>query len=178
MRKKWGIPILSVVFFGLESIYNIYFPGLLPEDWLIIPRLLFFLFIFLAVYYDRNLALIYAFVFGLVMDIVFTEVYGIYLLWYPLVVYLVEKLMKILHNNLFIMAFVMIIAMVVLEFGLYGEYLLIGLNHISIDTFINFRLYPSLIANIIFYLFLSYLLKKWLLSLKKIKQEEEGMFQS
>ncbi|WP_033828297.1 rod shape-determining protein MreD [Bacillus andreraoultii] len=178
MKKQWWIPIFVVTFFCLESLFANFFPSkLFSNYWIIVPRFLFLYLIFMTVYYDSKKGIIYGAIIGLVMDIVFTGILGIYLLWYPVVIYLVSKLMKFWHSNLFIMAIVSLLAIILTEFGIYGIFSLLQIATIPVKYFTNHRLIPTLILNFIFYLFFSYSMKNYFLQLRKLK-EEEGMFQS
>ncbi|MCU9614011.1 rod shape-determining protein MreD [Caldibacillus lycopersici] len=179
MNKKWWIPIFAIIFFDIESIFANYFPvQLISEDWICVPRFLLSFFIFIAVYYDKKLALIYGLVFGLIMDIVFIDILGIYLFWYPAIIYGVSKLMKIIHTHLLILAFITLLAITVLEFGVYGFNFILQITDMPIEHFVNNRLFPTLLLNLVFYLLLAYPLKKYFTLIKKVKEEEEGMFQS
>jgi len=178
MRRKWWVPLIAVCLFGIESIFNNYFPGhLILQDGIFVPRFLFFLFIFISIFYDRNLGIYYAIGFGLVMDLVFTEILGIYLFWYPVIVYAISKLMKVLHNHLFIVSLIFLLAVSLLEGGVYLFNYILQITNITVQEFVNNRLFPTLLLNLCFYIIFSYPLKKYFMSIKKVKEEEEGMFQ-
>lgn len=179
MKKKWWIPALLVVLFGIESVFSLFFPAhYFSADFVFVPRLILIYLIFLAIFYNFKTAILFSFIMGLMMDIVYLEIMGIYFFFYPSIVFLVSKLMKLIHSHLFIMAFVVMLAITVLEFGLYGFYYLIQIADFSIERFANDRLFPTLLLNLSFYIIASYPLKKNLLKVKKFKEEEEGMFQS
>lgn len=179
MKKKWWIPIIMILFFGIESIFSIFFPAhLFSVEWIFVPRLIFIFLLFLAVYYDEKLAIIYAITLGVIMDIVFIEIMGIYLFFYPVIVFGISRLMKVMQNHLIIMAFQTVFSIVVLEFGLYGIFYLLQITDYGVERFVNDRLFPTLMLNIVFFIFISYPLKKYLSNIKKVKEEEEGMFQS
>lgn len=179
MRKQWWIPVLVIIFFCVESQFVNFIPSrLFSQYWIIVPRFLFLLLIFITVYYDKKLGLIYALVTGLIMDIVFIDILGIYLFWYPVTIFLVSILMKNWHANLFIVAFVSLLAITFVEFGIYGFFSILQIANMPLKFFVSHRLFPTLGANLAFYILFSYSLKKYFSRLRKIRSEEEGMFQS
>ncbi|MCU9592874.1 rod shape-determining protein MreD [Caldibacillus thermolactis] len=179
MRKKYWVPIIMLILFSLESIIMNYVPSyFFNNHWLVIPRFLFIFLLFITIFYDKKLGVTYAFVFGLLMDIVFTEIYGIYLFVYPAVVYIMYWLVKNWITNLFTMFFYSAFGLIALEIVLFLLYYMINLSDISFKYFAFHRLLPTMLMNMIFYVAICFPLKKYLSALKKLKEEEEGMFQS
>lgn len=179
MNRKWKIGILVTVLFGIESIFPNFFPEYLFADtYIFVPRFLFLFLILLAIFYDWKKAVFLAIGLGLLMDIVFIEILGIYTFWYPAIIYLVSKVMKVLHSHLAIVAMVALLAITVLEYGIYGMFYIIRIHDFPLVYFLEHRLIPTLILNFIVYLIMSYPMKKKLTHWKKAKEEEEGMFQS
>ena len=179
MKRKWKIGLLFIVLFGIESIFSNYFPEyLFSVNYIFVPRFLFMLLIMVAIYYDWKKAVYIAALLGAVTDIVFIEVFGIYLFWYPVIIYGISKLMKIIHSHLFIVAVVTALAITVLEFGIYGIFFVLGIHDFSVNYFAENRLVPTLILNEVMFVLFSYPLKKRLTLWNMEKEEEEGMFQS
>lgn len=177
--KKWLNVLLACLLFAIDSNFVNFFPGhLISKHWIFVPHFLFIFIIFLAVYYDAKIGILYAFFFGIITDIVFTEILGFYLFWYPAIVYLISKLMKILQSNLFIMAFITILSITFLEFGIYFFYSIITTLPYTTEEFFFKRYLPTIELNIVFFLLFSYHLRKFFSVIKKEKEEEEGMFQS
>ncbi|MBX4373459.1 rod shape-determining protein MreD, partial [Mycobacterium tuberculosis] len=67
------------------------------EDQVIIPRFVMLSIVFITAYYSQKMGIIYGLVFGLLHDIVYTEILGIYLFAYPLFAYLISKALKALQ---------------------------------------------------------------------------------
>lgn len=179
MKRKWWIVVISIILFGIESIFaNVSPASLFFEEWIFVPRFLFIFLLMLTVYYDEKTGLATAFIFGLLMDIVFTQILGIYLFWYPAICYVVAKLMKVIHNHLFIMNFISLFAITGLEFGIYFFFKILQFTKLDVTTFTEIRLVPILLLNFVFFVLFSYPLKKYFTQLYMEKQEEEGMFQS
>lgn len=179
MNKKWWIPVIVVFLFGIEGIIPNFIPSMINNQyWIIVPRFLYVLFILIIIFYDRKLGLIYAFCTGIIMDLVFTEILGIYLFLYPTILYLTAKLVRDWYSNLFIVFFVTLFSITALEFAIYGMYSVLNIAGISMNFFIYHRLLPTLALNSVFYIVVSFPLKSYFEKIKKVKEEEEGMFQS
>jgi rod shape-determining protein MreD len=179
MLKKWWVPVFAAVIFALEGLFAELFPvELLPGSWHIVPRFLFLYLLFHAVYYDEKSGILYAALFGFLTDLVFSGIWGIYLFWYPAILLLVTKVMKVLHAHLAIMAIVSLFSISVLEFGVYGIYSLLRFTQLGMKLFVEWRLVPTLLFNMVLYALSAYPMKKWFLLLRMVKEEEEGMFQS
>lgn len=179
MNRKWWIAVIAIILFGVESIFAFIFPAsLFPDDWIFVPRFLFVFFLMVTVYYDEKAGLLCAFLFGFFMDLVFTQILGIYLFWYPAIAWLVARLMKVIHNHLLIMNFICLLAISALEFGVYFFNKVLQITSMDVATFAENRLVTVLALNFVFFVLFSYPLKKYLTEIYLEKQEEEGMFQS
>ena len=84
MNRKWKIGILIMVLFGIESIFPNFFPEYLFRRHLHFCTEIFIsLLILLAIFYDWKKAVSLAIGLGLLMDIVFIEILGIYTFLVP-----------------------------------------------------------------------------------------------
>ncbi|KAB2338711.1 rod shape-determining protein MreD [Cytobacillus depressus] len=160
--RKLLLPLLLMLLFIGESI----FVELMPEHLfggsnIIAPRFLIVALLFLTVYGPRRYGILYSFVFGLLFDVVYTEIIGIYLFMFPLVAYIILKLMKILQTNIVIVSIMVIIGIMLLELGVYEMYFLIHKTNMDFSTFLSLRLLPTTIFNMIFVILAAYPLKKY-----------------
>jgi rod shape-determining protein MreD len=155
------LPVLFTMLFILESI----FLELTPEkqlitDRILVPHLLFIGLIFLTIYGNRNLGIIYGFIFGFIFDVVYIEIIGIYLCLFPLIAYVISKLMQMLQTNVFIVSVVTLLGVAMLEVGVYEMNFLIHLTTMGFKNFLELRLLPTALLNLIFIIILAYPLKK------------------
>ncbi|OIK16976.1 rod shape-determining protein MreD [Bacillus sp. MUM 116] len=160
--KKFLLPLLFLFLFILESL----FVQLIPENlfgshkiW--VPHLLFSAVLFLTIYGGRKYGIIYGAVYGLLFDIVYTEILGINLFLYAFVAYIVSKIMHVLQNNIIVSYIVSLFGIALLEIGVYEMDTLIGVTQLSFMSFVEMRLYPTLIFNAIFLLIAAYPFKKY-----------------
>lgn len=168
MMKRIVLPfILSLCLIG-ESIFVEFFP---TEEFgggrIIVPHFLLTVLLLMGIYYLRNQAILYAFIFGLIFDVFYTGIIGAYLFLFPLAIYITSKMMKILQSNIFIASLVVTINIAIVEFLVYELNVLIKHTTMPMTDFINVRLWPTLVANLAFIIIVSYPLKSWLQRRKK-----------
>lgn len=160
---KLILPLIVSFCFILESVFVELFPAhKFDHMTTIVPHFLIVVIIFIAVYVNLKKGLLYGIIFGLLFDIVYTEIIGIYLCLIPLTVYVVSWIMKVLQTNIFIVSFVTLIGVTLLEHGSYGMNFIINRTNLDYISFLDYRLIPTLILNLIFIVIIAYPLKKYL----------------
>ncbi|MFY4774725.1 rod shape-determining protein MreD [Metabacillus sp. RGM 3146] len=166
--RRLLLPFLVLVIFISESIFAdlVHFP-FLSGQLIFVPRFTFLTVLFMCAYFNRNTAILYGAIFGLLFDIVYTEVLGIYLFAFPLLVYLTSKALKILYNNVLIVIFMSLISITLLEFFVFGIQVLIQAVPINLHDFVNLRLIPTLALNLVAGLVLVYPIKIFLAGLSR-----------
>ena len=160
---KFFLPLIISLSFIFESI----FVELLPEafsksDMILVPHFLMVMIIFTTMYGNQKHGLIYGFIFGLLFDVVYTEIIGIYLFLIPVVTKIVSWLMKLLQSNIFVALVVTLIGVTLLELGVYEMNFLIGITNMNFTSFLNIRLVPTLILNLIFIVIVAFPLKRFM----------------
>ncbi len=160
---KAFLPIIISLCFIFESIFVEVLPAeLFKSSRILVPHFLIVSIIFVTIYISPKQGIMYGFIFGILFDIVYTEIIGIYLFMFPLVAYITSWIMKILQTNIILVAFVAILGVVFLELGVYEMNFIIGRTDMIFASFINVRLLPTLILNFIFIILVSYPLRKYL----------------
>lgn len=166
--KKFILPFIITLAFYSESLFVDFFPEkIFGFTYTFVPRFLIILIVLMAIYYHKNVTYIYAALFGLLFDIYYTEVIGIYLCLFPVIVYVSLKLAKILHINVLTVILIAIFCVALLEFSVYGSNILIRQTTLPLEEFIGTRLYATLILNFIFVAILYYPFSRFLLRRKK-----------
>jgi rod shape-determining protein MreD len=152
---------LFFLLFIVESLFVELYPvRFLSGGHIIVPRFLIAGILLLTIFGSKEQGIWYGLLFGLMFDIVYTEVIGIYLFMFPLTAYLVSKLMKILQSNIIIATLVTLLGITVVEFVVYEINYLIHVTAMVFPDFIQFRLWPTLMVNFIFLIISVYPLKK------------------
>jgi rod shape-determining protein MreD len=160
--KKILLPLLFLFFFILESLFVQFLPArVFGHNYVLVPHFLFAALVFLTIFAGKKQGIIYAVIFGLMFDIVYIEIIGIYLLLYPLVCYIVSKIMYLFHANLLISFLVTLVGIGLLELGVYEMDYIIHVTTLNFMSFINSRLYPTLLLNAVFIIIAGYPLKRY-----------------
>ncbi|WP_163653268.1 rod shape-determining protein MreD [Listeria sp. PSOL-1] len=168
VKKNIWLPVIMIGTFILEGIIGLFFAKpLFGETRQFIPHFLLVLLILLTVFYRRNHALLYAFILGIVFDIYYTSIMGIYFAIFPLIVYLTDKFMKVLHDNIILVGLVTLFNIILTESLVYLFYTLIGATTMSISTFVDTRLVTTLLLNLAFFLLVFFPFQFFIDKLKK-----------
>jgi rod shape-determining protein MreD len=159
--KKVLLPLLFLCLFLLESLFVQFIPAeVFGRNYILVPHFLFAGILFLTIYAGRKYGIIYAAIFGLLFDIVWIEIIGIYFFLFPFIAYLISKIMHVLQTNIIVAFFVSLGGIALLEIGVYEMDFLIHVTTLEFMSFIRLRFYPSLIVNAIFILIAAYPLKR------------------
>ncbi|MFJ5715525.1 rod shape-determining protein MreD [Neobacillus sp. NPDC093127] len=159
--KKFLLPLLFLFLFLLESLFVQYLPeDVFGHNPILVPHFLFVAILFLTIFVDKKQGIIYAAIFGLLFDIVYVEIIGIYLFVYPFISYIISKIMQILQTNMIIAFLSTLFGIALLEVGVYEMNHLIHVTNVDFMSFINLRLYPTLILNAAFIIIAGYPLKR------------------
>ena len=161
--RKILLPSLTLSIFLLENFYVLFFSRF--YEWILVPRFLFCMLFFIVLFYNRSQGFIYAFVFGLIFDIVHTEVLGVYMVLFPLLMFILDRLMTIFHHHLIIIIFVTLLGVTGLEFLVYELNILLQVTNMNLESFVQQRLLPTIYMNGIFLILFSFPLKKLVLYL-------------
>ncbi|BCB04992.1 rod shape-determining protein MreD [Bacillus sp. KH172YL63] len=168
MISRLLLPFMTLLFFYSESLFVHLFPS---EKWfdqkMIVPHFLILVLFFICAYFQYRTALVYGFIFGFLFDIYYTEINGIYLVLFPFVIFLSHQMMKVLHNNLFVLGIISLVNVSVLEFLVYQINLIIKRTDFTFMQFVDWRLWPTLALNALFYLIFAFPLKSFLQKKRK-----------
>lgn len=160
--KKFLLPLLFLFLFILESLFVQFLPEkVFGFERIFVPHFLFTGILFLTIFVGKKQGIIYAAIFGLLFDIVYVEIIGIYLFLYPLVSYLADRIMQVMQVNIIIAFLVSLVGIALLEIGAYEMNYLIHVTDLDFSSFIKMRFYPTLLLNAVFIILASYPLK-WL----------------
>ncbi|WP_026023002.1 rod shape-determining protein MreD [Paenisporosarcina sp. TG20] len=154
------VPAIAVVLFYLEPVFGLFSPLDIGGEYrYLIPRFLIMYLIFISIYYNRNRAMAYGLLFGVLYDVFFLDIIGLYSFLYPLICLIASFIVKYIHQHLIITTVISLVLVTGLEFVLYQFFLFIGLTDISLQVFISERLIPTMLANSIFLVVLGWAFK-------------------
>lgn len=171
--RRFILPFLVFFSFISESIFaHLVSLSFISEDYIFVPRFILIFVIFITVYLNRTQGMLFGFIFGLLHDIIYIEVMGIYLFAYGFLAYLISKAMKVLHGHVLIVLFLTLLAISVIEYYVYGINYLIGATKMSLYDFTTLRLLPTLAMNLVVAGLCIYPLKTFLTKLKLAESED------
>lgn len=162
--KRLLLPLMLFFLLVLEGVALKLLPtSLALGALLIIPHWIFILLLFIAVFYDKvntYHAVLYAAVFGLLIDIVYTEVLGVYMFSYAIVIYIIHELKKMFHTNFYVTILLGIVGVSLADISINLIYSVIGIVDMPWGAYLIYRLLPTVLANTLFLLVVYPLMRK------------------
>ncbi|WP_430785013.1 rod shape-determining protein MreD [Virgibacillus flavescens] len=156
--KRLYLPLILFIFVILEGVaIKLLPPNFVMSDLLIIPHWVFVFLLFMAIFYDNSqtyFSVLYGALFGMLIDIVYTGVLGVYMFSYAFVIYVVHGIVKMLHGNILVTIILGIVGISLTDFIIYLIFSVVGLTDMLIDDYMLYRLLPTVIANLLFLLVL------------------------
>lgn len=166
MQHVFLVLLLSLLFI-CENLFAIFISGLESfHGYILIPHFLLFALLFIAAYNNITYAMIYSVIFGALFDIVYTEVLGVYVFAYFVIVYGFKYVMRYLQGNLVIVSFLSLFCICILEVYVYGLLNLFGNINMDFSYFWSHRVIPTLLLNSLFIIIFCFPLQKFLVRLK------------
>lgn len=159
-KVRYLLPIIAVILFLVEPEFSMYSPLRIGEHaYTFVPRFLILFFIFVAIYYNRKKAYIYAAFFGLLYDIVFIDIIGLYTFLYPAVCFVAAWCVKYIHQHILISTILAVLLVMIMEVFVYQFYVILGVAAMPFGDFVVYRLLPTVGANFLYLLLLSWAFK-------------------
>lgn len=156
--KRLYLPVILFLFLVLEGVALDLLPAsLLNSHTLIVPHWVFVYLLFVTVFYDREdtyYAILYSIIFGLLIDIVYTSVLGVYMFSYTFIIYVIHELKRLIHANFYALVVLGIVGIFGIDLSIYMIYKMIDLANMPWNEYLMFRLLPTMLANLIFLMIL------------------------
>lgn len=152
------LPLILLLILVLEGVALDLLPsGLIDGDIMITPHWVLMFLVLIAIYYDRRNSyhsIVYALIFGLLFDIAYTGILGVYMFTYGVTVYIIHELRNMLHSNIYSVLLFGIISIIIADLIINMIYYFVGIMDAEWINYIMSRLLPSILANSIFLLIL------------------------
>ncbi|WP_010099002.1 rod shape-determining protein MreD [Ornithinibacillus scapharcae] len=160
------LPLILLLLVVMEGVALDILPsGLIDSDLMITPHWVLMFLVLVAIFYDRRNSyhsIIYAMIFGLLIDIAYTGILGVYMFTYGVVIYIIHELRNMLHSNIYSVLLFGIISIIISDLIINLIYYVVGIMDAAWMDYAMYRLLPSILANSIFLLILYPLLAKQL----------------
>ena len=161
---RYLVVLISVLLFYMEPIFGLFSPiELNNELYTLVPRFLIIYLIFVSIYYDKKRAMLYGLLFGLLYDVFFIDIIGLYSFIYPLMCLVASFIVKFIHQHLVVATILSLVLVAVVETLLFFFYTAIGIKIMTFSSFYEHNLLPTMLANLIFILMFGWLFKYILL---------------
>jgi len=157
---RFLLPLIALVLFFLEPVFGLFSPLQLDGVYYyIVPRFLLMFLIFVTVYYDARSAMFYGLFFGLLYDVFFIDIIGLYSFLYPMMCLIAGYIVKSVQRNLLVATVLTLLLTALFEFMLYLFFSAISLAALPAEAFFISRLLPTMIANSLFLVMLGWAFK-------------------
>lgn len=178
--KQLFIPLFLFLFLVLEGVALELLPmSLIKGELVIVPHWVLVILVFVGIFYDREdtyFSVLYGLVFGLLIDIVYTGVLGVYMFTYALSIYIIHGLTKMLHANFSATLLLGTMALILTEIFINVIFSVVGISEMEWSSYLLFRLLPTVLANVLLLLALYPLIKKKFVGWKKERKSENSTF--
>ena len=162
--KRLYLPLILFILVILEGVaINLLPDELALGDYLIIAHWVLAFLVYIAIYYDTGstyYSIVYALTFGLLIDIIYTGVLGVYMFSYGLVIYIIHGLQRLLQRNIFVLLLLGVAAFLMSDIFIYLVYFVVGITEMVWRDYLLQRLIPTILANLLFLLILFPIFKK------------------
>lgn len=173
---RFLLPLIGLVLFFLEPVFGLFSPlEFSGEYYYIVPRFLLMFLIFVSVYYDTKHAMYYGLFFGLLYDVFFIDIIGLYSFLYPAVCVIAGYTVKLVHRNLIVATILTLLLTALFEVALYQFFSLISLTEMPFKAFMELRLMPTMIANSLFLIVLGWAFRSVIVARLLEKESKAGL---
>ncbi len=159
--KRLFFPIILFMILVFEGVAIELLPASLSSSGLLItPHWVFIFLLLITLLYDRAdtyFAIYFGIAFGLLIDIVYTNLLGVYMFVYPFTLYIVHLLKRFLQTNLYMVIAIAVLSLFILEILLLVIYSIVGIAEVPQGFFITRRFIPTVLANVLFLIPVYYL---------------------
>ncbi|SFM05564.1 rod shape-determining protein MreD [Gracilibacillus orientalis] len=159
------ICFILVILEGTLATINLPF---LQDEWVFVSHFLFMFLLYVTIFFEKEstyYAILLSILFSFIIDIVYTDVIGVYIFAYTAVLYAARGLMKVLQSNFLIAILMTTVGVVATDILIFFLYNIIQVHENSWYLYWQNRLIPTSIWNILFglliYLIFAKKLTKW-----------------
>lgn len=163
--KPFYLPLILFFLMISEGVaLEILPPGIALSETFIIPHWVFICLVYICIFYDKKntyYSILYALIFGFLIDIVYTGILGVYMFSYAIVIYFIHGMDKLLHTSVYTTTLLGLFGLVLAEITINVIFSVVGLSDMPWYEYTVYRLLPTALANIIFLLAVYPFLPKW-----------------
>ncbi|MFD8016320.1 rod shape-determining protein MreD [Staphylococcus warneri] len=141
--------LIGILLFYIDTIIGLVIPMHFGKiDVIFVPHLTLMYLLILTIYRSFGVALILAIFFGLITDLYFGSIYGLYMFGYILAVVVMDRFFKIFYKDKVMIFIIILVSTLLIEIYVALIYGLIGFIQFNLLEFLLLRLLPTFILNI------------------------------
>lgn len=152
--RRLLLPLLLFLIVIIEGVALQLLPKSISAGGLyIIPHWVFIALLISAIFYDKDrtyYSVVYGAIFGLLIDIVYTDFLGVYMFSYAAVIYVIHELKNKMHENMIVTIILAIFGLGFVDLIIHTIYFVVGATQISWSVYLLNRMLPTSLANIFF----------------------------
>lgn len=168
------LPLVIFFFFVFEgTVMQVFSADYFDVPYAVVPRFVMVMVLFVAFFMKRSTALIYGLVFGLGMDVIYSDYIGVYMFTIAFTGYIMASIVPLFHINVLTTLFLGLLGVVILEFQVYGLYAVIGIAPMPMNVFLYERLMPTLVLNGAFIILVYYPMQRYFRAYDAVKREQK-----
>jgi len=158
--SRFYIPTLIFILLVIEgTIFQLVTPPYNEIDVMLVPRFVIIMIVFIGIHFGRFSSIIYGLAFGLIYDIVYTQLLGVYIFGFGFIGYAFAYTYKQIQDSLLFHLLLMLVAVASFEYYQFGLYKLIGITDLQANVFFYERFLPSMLLNFAFAVVIYYPVK-------------------
>ncbi|UOQ46250.1 rod shape-determining protein MreD [Halobacillus salinarum] len=161
--SRYLIALILLILVALQGMaMNLLPSSLVYTNLLITPHWALCFILLLAIFYDNDRtyhSLWFGLLFGLLIDVAYTGVLGVYMVTYGFVAYTIHGLTKLLHANFLSASLLIILGVALADTLLFIIYSFVQVASMAWSTYALQRLLPTLAANMIFFVIIYPIMK-------------------
>lgn len=147
MKQLQLFIVLLVLFLLQGTVFQVFSLRSFGYDLVASPYFILIAVLMIGFFYSKTVALYYAVVFGFLIDLVYTDVWGVYAFCITLTSYILLLIGKHFNIHIIVVLLVAIIATFLVDLEVYGIYTLLGIAKQNFIAYIHQHLVPTLILN-------------------------------
>ncbi|PYZ93624.1 rod shape-determining protein MreD [Salipaludibacillus keqinensis] len=172
MIIRYSMFIALFILFILEgTVYQVFAPDFHGSAYQLIPRWMFMLILVAGIHRGRGNGLLYGITFGVLYDIIYSQVLGVYTFGMGLIAYVFSNSIPFFKDNLAVLILTVVVGVGLLEYYIYGMMTLLGKTSLAHETFLSTRFIPTLIMNFLVITVFAFPLRLWFQYLERRMDE-------
>ncbi|AVQ32973.1 rod shape-determining protein MreD [Staphylococcus muscae] len=148
MRKALIYVLGALLCFYLDTLLALLSPITIGQlKFILVPHLVFLFLMLMTVYRNTSTALVIGILLGIMQDLYFGQIYGLYLFGYLISILIADKFLKPFYRDHTMVYCMILLGMIFLEIFVVAVYNMLGLISFHLLPFLLLRVAPTVMLN-------------------------------